>query len=109
MGQDAEMEMNRPDKPEADAELQAVQHLLNEKVVVDTPWSLVYIGRLTAWSPYFVTLEEVDVHDLSQGTSSKDTYIHTARKHGIQLNRRQVLIRKSQVVSLSALDDVIAY
>ena len=104
MGKDAEMEVNGAADEQA-----ALKHLLGQKVIIDTPWPLLYIGLLEEWGEHFVTLADVDVHDISQGTSSKDTYANVARKHGVQLNRRKAIIRKSQVVSLSALEDVIAY
>ena len=104
MGKKPEMAVTPPRN-----ERDEIAHLLGSQVVIDTPWSLIYVGTLTDWSDHFVTLEDVDAHDVAQGTTSKDTYAHNARKHGVQINRRSVMIRMSQVVSLSALNEVIEY
>ena len=86
-----------------------VGHLVGEDVVIDTDCSMTYIGRLVEWGEFFVTLADADVHDIAQGTSTKDMYAIEARKHGVQRNRRETIIRKARVISLSLLDDVIEY
>jgi len=82
---------------------------LDRDVVVDTASSTVYVGRLVKWGAHFVELLGVDVHDLAAGTSTKDGYVLAALKHGIQKNRRRVLIRKDVILSLSRLDEVINF
>lgn len=83
--------------------------LMGSLVVVDTRSPFVYVGVLKEWGDNFVTLNDVDVHDVSEGRSGKELYILEARRTGIQKNRREVLIRKDVVLSLSRVEDVLAY
>lgn len=83
--------------------------LIGEQVVVDTATPFVYIGTLKAWEENFIVLADADVHDSAEGRSGKDLYIAETRRNGVQRNRREVIIRKAQIVSLSLLEDVIVY
>jgi len=76
---------------------------------VDTRSALLYVGKLARWGECFVELAECDVHDMHEGTSSKDIYLMEAARSGVMQNRRRVLIRKAEVMSISALDDVIVF
>ena len=78
-------------------------------VVVDTSTPILYIGRLADVGDFFLTLEGCDVHDVSEGASTKELYCIEARKHGVKKNRSRVKVRKALVVSISLLDDVIEY
>jgi len=82
---------------------------LNEIVVVDTTSRYVYLGRLSAATPLGLVLTDVDVHDLQDGTSSRDVYVLQARNDGVRENRGEVTIRADMVVSVSRLADVIQY
>lgn len=82
---------------------------LGKAVVVDTNGTLIYIGTLARWGDHFVELRDADVHDLSRGLSTRDAYALAALKHGVQKNRRSVLIRKEAIRSLSPLEDVIDF
>ncbi|MBI4833386.1 MAG: hypothetical protein HY811_01015 [Planctomycetes bacterium] len=80
-----------------------------EKVIVDTNSSYIYMGTLKSYDDCFITLNDVDVHDNRESTSTKEQYINQTRKNGIHKNRNEVIIRKEQIVSFSLLDDVIPY
>jgi small nuclear ribonucleoprotein (snRNP)-like protein len=82
---------------------------LGQDVVLDTRGPLVYLGRLAGVDEHFFALEDVDVHDLSEGATTKERYVLDARKHGIKKSRAAVLVRKAEVMSLSRLEDVIPY
>ena len=82
---------------------------LDSLVVVDTQGRFVYLGRLVEVTAHELVLADVDVHDLQDAASSRDTYILDARRHGIRENRREVVIRLDDVLSVSRLDDVIKY
>jgi len=82
---------------------------LGKEVVIDTPSSYLYVGVLADYSNCFVTLRNVDVHDMSDSSSTKETYTMEARRHGVRPNRGVVKIRRESVVSLSLLSDVILY
>ena len=90
-------------------ELDELKPLLGKEVVVDTTTPLIYLGRLVEVGDYFITLEDVDVHDSSEATSSKEVYCIDAKKFGIKKNRRRVMVVKSIVASISLLEDVIEY
>ena len=82
---------------------------VGEAVIVDTDSALIYLGKLKAVEEDFVLLTEVDVHDRHEGPSTKEQYVMEAKRFGIHVNRKEVSIRKSLVVSVSKLDDVILY
>jgi len=90
-------------------ELDEIADMLGKNVVVDTTTPLIYIGRLTEIGDYFITLEDVDVHDSNESPASKEVYCIDAKKYGIKKNRRRVRIVRSIVASISLLEDVIEY
>ena len=78
-------------------------------VVIDTNSQFVYLGTLDRVADNFLVLKDVDVHDRSETPSTKEEYIINCKKFGIKPNRREVLVRKELVVSVSKLDDVVLY
>ena len=86
-----------------------VAPLIGQLVVLDTATPFLYVGTLKEWQDHFVLLADVDVHDTSQGRSGKEVYALEARRAGFQRNRREVSVRKAQVVSVSRLDDIVSY
>jgi len=80
-----------------------------EVVVLDTNTSMVFLGALGEVDEFFVTLEDADVHDMKEGSTSKDAYIHEARRTGIKKNRHRVFVRVPAIISFSRLDDVVLY
>lgn len=83
--------------------------LYDHNVVIDVAPPVVYIGRLVEANDRFVTLADVDVHDLNSGIVTKEVYVMESRRNGIQPNRKLIKIKQSEVLSLSRLDDVILY
>ena len=96
-------------KSAASEEAKAISPYLSREVVLDTRGPIVYLGTLEAIDGHFVTLADVDVHDMLDGRTPKEKYILDARKFGIKKNRRRVIVRREEVVSLSLLEDVIDY
>lgn len=94
--------MNRP----------TLDEFLDRTVVLDTAGALVYIGRLISHDERGYWLINADVHDRDEGHSSKEKYVNDAhlleREGARPLNRRRVFVERAAVVSISALDDVIA-
>jgi len=82
---------------------------LGKAVVLDTNTSMVFLGTLSEVEELFVTLEDADAHDLKEGSTSKDAYIHEARRNGIKKNRHRVFVRAATIISFSPLDDVVLY
>ncbi len=81
--------------------------LLGRLVVVDlrSPW--VYIGTLVHWGEDHLLLHDVDAHDLRDSPTTREKYVLDTRLHGVRVNRRRVWVRAEEVVSVSALDDVL--
>ena len=77
-----------------------------KQVVLDVASMYVYLGTLVEWDAKFVTLEQADVHDLRDTSTSRERYVLDSRQHGINVNRQRVHIRWSDVMSLSVLEDV---
>lgn len=86
--------------------------LLHRSVVLDTAGNIVYIGRLEAHDERGYWLSGADVHDRSEGHATKEQYVNDAHwldKTGDRpMNRRLVFVALAAVISISALEDVIA-
>jgi small nuclear ribonucleoprotein (snRNP)-like protein len=80
-----------------------------KQVVVDTSTPLFYIGTLEGLDDYFLTLVDCDVHDVNESATTKELYCIEAKKFGVKKNRVRVKVRKSLIVSMSLLEDVIEY
>lgn len=76
------------------------------EIVLDLQSPFVILGKLVGEDHRYLILEEADVHDLRDTKTTRELYIVDSRRHGIRTNRKQVLVRKDEIVSLSALDDV---
>jgi hypothetical protein len=85
----------------------ALAKLKGREVVLDLQSTYVVLGTLAGEDHRYLILKEADVHDLRDTTTTRDAYVLDARRHGIQPNRRRVLIRHAEIVTLSALDDVL--
>ena len=90
----------------------ALADFLGRRVVLDTQGPLMYIGQLEALDDRGYWLTEADVRDRSDGHSTKEEYINDARlldRAGARhTNRRRVFVERSAIVSISALDDIVA-
>jgi hypothetical protein len=80
--------------------------------VLDTQGPQLYIGVLASYDERGYWLVDADVHDRGDGHSGKELYIndaHLLHKAGTRtVNRRRVFVDRAAVVSISALDDVVA-
>lgn len=91
------------------SEPDAMARLVGSVVVLDTSTPYLYLGTLKEWEEHYLVLADADVHDTSEGHCGKDLYILEARRNGVQKNRREVTVRRSLVVSISKIDDVVLY
>ncbi|MCX7935914.1 MAG: hypothetical protein N3A66_11730 [Planctomycetota bacterium] len=87
----------------------ALQEMFGKVVVVDIAPPVIYIGTLRAADTAFLTLENADVHPLWNSSTSKEVYLMEARRNGVQPTRRRVLVKRSEVLSISLLEDVVLY
>jgi len=84
-----------------------MDQLLNQNVVVDVESMYVFLGKLVDVNDKTLTLTDADVHDLRDSNTTRERYVLDSKLHGIRTNRDRVLIQRSGVVSVSALDDVV--
>lgn len=82
--------------------------LLDQEIVLDVSGPYVYLGRLTGGDEKFLSLENADVHDLRDTATTREEYVLSARQHGLAPNRVRVFVRTAEVISISALEDVLA-
>ena len=87
----------------------ALADCLGRPVVIDVTQPIVYIGTLCAADEDFFTLEQVDVHELAGGNVTKEVYVMEVARNGIQPTREKVRLKQAEVISLSALDEIIIY
>ena len=84
-----------------------LETLLGREVVLDLSSRYVCLGTLTGRDATFLVLENADMHDLRDTTTTRELYVLDAKRHGINSNRRQILVRRDEVVGFSALEDVL--
>ena len=89
------------------SDLPAFATLIGQDVVLDTASPYVYLGKLTGYDHRYFVLEQADVHDLRDTSTTRELYVVDTRRYGIRVNRERVLVKLDEVVSLSALQDVI--
>lgn len=92
-----------------ESNLQPLQDFIGQNIVIDTNSPYIYLGKLVEIDKWFITLEAVDVHDQKESSSTKEKYIMEAKKSGIKQNRKNVVVRQDQIISVSRLDDITEY
>ena len=75
-------------------------------VVVDFDGPWLAFGRLTGLTTAWIELTEADLHDLREGSSSRDVYALETQKLGVRVNRRRVRLPLAQIIAISRLDEV---
>ncbi len=85
-----------------------LQRMLNEYVVLDTATPIVYIGKLVEITDQVFVLGDADMHDCRDGHAGKEVYLVEAHRDGLAVNRRNVVVMRSVVISVSRLADVVA-
>ena len=81
--------------------------MVGRVVVLDVTSPYVFVGTLVSHNPSVVTLDNADVHDLRDTHATRERYVLESKQHGVRANRRRVLVRRDEIVSISLLDDVI--
>ncbi len=83
-----------------------LKEYLNEKIVVDTNSSWIYIGVLEKVTNNCIVLLNVDAHDNIDTSTSKELYVFESKTTGIKSNRKCVHVNLDHIVSFTLLDDV---
>lgn len=90
----------------------AIDHVLEQlrgrEVVIDAVSPFVYLGTLAGYDHKYLVLEQADAHDLRDSHTNRENYVVESRRHGIRPNRDKIYVRLAEVVSISALADVVA-
>ena len=84
----------------------ALESLLGRPVVLDLASPYVIMGTYRGTDALHYIIEDVDVHDLRDTSTTRELYVLDSKRHGINPNRRRVLVRCEGVVSISLLADV---
>ena len=84
-----------------------LEHLIGQQVVLDVTSPYVYVGTLAELDPRYLILTDADVHDLRDTTTTRELYVLDCKRHAVSVNRRRVLVDRNEVVSISALADVV--
>ena len=85
-----------------------LQPMLGQLVVVDCDGPFLACGRLESASAQHLELVEADLHDLREGSSSREVYTLETRQLGVRVNRRRVSLPLARVIAVSRLDDATA-
>jgi hypothetical protein len=81
---------------------------VGHKVVIDLRSPFVCVGTLKRIESDYLELRNADLHDLRDSDTTRENYIAAIRNAGVHGNRKRVMVVRSEVVAISALDDVIA-
>ena len=84
-----------------------LEQLRGREVVVDATSPFVLLGTLSAYDEKYLVLDQADVHDLRDTTTTRENYVVDSKRLGIRVNRERALVRIDEIVSLSALEDVV--
>jgi small nuclear ribonucleoprotein (snRNP)-like protein len=84
-----------------------LDEFLDSKVVLDLASTYVCLGRLVRYDDQFFELKNADLHDLRDTDTTRELYVADSVATGIKRNRKRVLVRRSEVVAISLLEDVV--
>lgn len=84
-----------------------LEQLIGQPVVLDVASLYIYLGTLAEVDHKYLILTDADVHDLRDTTTTRELYVLDSKRHGLSVNRQRVLINRHEVVSISALADVV--
>lgn len=79
---------------------------VGQAVVVDLSGPFVCIGTLSAVDSGFLTLTDVDFHDLRDSNATRESYVIDSRRVGIRRNRSKALVKLSEVVAVTRFEDI---
>jgi len=67
-----------------------IAQLVGREVVIDVISEYVYLGTLTGHDARYFVLEQADVHDLRDTTTTRELYVVDSKRFGIRANRERV-------------------
>ncbi len=84
-----------------------LQRLIGDVVVLDTMTPIVYIGKLVELTDTTFVLDRTDMHDCRDGHANKELYLIETAQGEVAVNRTNVVVMRSTVISVSRLEDVV--
>ncbi|MCE9562300.1 MAG: hypothetical protein K8U57_09620 [Planctomycetes bacterium] len=84
-----------------------LDEFLESKVVVDMVSPFVCMGKLVRYDDHYLELRNADLHDLRDTETTRELYVAESVATGIKRNRKRVLIRRTEVVAISKIEDVV--
>lgn len=84
-----------------------LDEFLDAKVVIDLVSPYVCLGKLVRYDDHFLELKNADLHDLRDTDTTRELYVIESVTTGIKRNRKRVLVRRSEVVAISKIEDVV--
>lgn len=82
--------------------------LVGEIVVIDLDDRWIAFGTLARVADDWLELADADLHDLREGSSTRDVYALETQRFGVRANRRRVILPLARVVALARLAEVTA-
>jgi len=86
-----------------------IDSLLGQEVVVDVKHAHIYIGTLSRIGADSIVLTDADVHFCGDSLTTVELYLVETKKNGVRPNRKAAYVMRSEVLSISRLDDIIDY
>ena len=83
------------------------ERMLNEQIVLDTGTPILYIGTLLEYTEDVFVLADADMHDCREGHANKEVYLAETHGEGITVNRRNVVVMRSAIISVSRVTDIV--
>lgn len=80
--------------------------LCGEIVVLDLASPYVCIGLLESVDETYFRLRDADFHDFRDSAATRENYVYDSVRLGIRRNRKEVLVRRSEVVALTRFSDI---
>ena len=80
---------------------------LSQKIVIDLRSTYVCLGVLLRYDEHFLELKNADFHDLRDTETTRENYVAESVATGIKRNRKKVLVRRSEVVAIARVTDVV--
>jgi len=91
------------------SEAEGLGALVGEEVVVDVKGRYVYLGTLQGVARDSLVLHDADVHACDDSQSTNEFYVLEAKKNGVRANRKVVFVMRSEILSVSRIQDVVDY
>lgn len=85
-----------------------LKDMIGREVILDTGTPVVYVGKLLDVTEHAFVLANADMHDFRDGHAKKEQYLAELAEGVVTVNRKQVVVLKTTVISVSRLSDIVA-